>query len=328
MLWRGITVIVLVLLVCFVVIPQFAAAREAFLDVREISAASLASGIVLEVLSLLCYAQVTRTVLDPATRPTLWRVGRIDLAGIAVSNAVPAGGALALGVRFRYLAGAGVQRSTIVGALAVEVVVSDLVLGALFATGVVLSVATLPPSPYYQFAGVFVVAVFGTAATVIVLAVRYPERALAVVRRATRRMGGARRERVDSLAASTLTGLAVGRGRIAQAALWSALNLCLDAAALWVLLGAFGYHAAPALLVLLYGLVGILAIPPITPGGLGVIEGVLVPGLVSIGAGFDAAVLGVTAWRLVQYWGPMAVGAVAAASLSAVRRAQLVGGAR
>ena len=313
--WRAIAVVVLGLLLWFVVIPQFIAAWQALRDIGGINAALLAGGIVLEAMSLLCYAQVTRTVLDPGTRPSLARVARIDLAGIAVTNAVPAGGALSLGVRYRYLARAGVQRSTIAGALAVEIVVTDLVLGALFATGVVLSIATLPPSPYYQFAGIFVVAVFGTAAALIVLAVRSPERALATLRRATRRLNERWRDRIDQGARSVLTGLAVDRRRVARAALWAGLNLCLDAAALWVLLAAFGHRTAPALLLLLYGLVGILAIPPITPGGLGVIEGVLVPGLVSIGAGFGPAVLGVTAWRLVQYWGPTAVGALAAVSL-------------
>jgi uncharacterized protein (TIRG00374 family) len=310
--------VLLVFVLWFIVLPQFAAARQALLDIRDINVALLSTGVALEALSLYCYAQITRTVLDPSTLPSLWKVARINLAGITVSNVVPAGGALSLGVRFRYLAKAGVQRSTIVGALAVEIVVIYLVLGLLFAIGVVFSIATLPPSPYYQAAGVFVVAVFGTAAVLIGLAVRDPERALAVVRRVTRERW---RDRVEGAARSLLTGLAVDRRRIARATAWAAFNLTLDAAALWVLLAAFGYRPAPAHLLLLYTLVGILAIPPITPGGLGVIEGVLVPGLVSIGAAFGPAVLGVTAWRLVQYWGPTAVGAIAAVSLmSSTRR--------
>ena len=98
---------------------------------------------------------------------------------------------------------------------------------------------------------------------------------------------------------------------------WGAVNWLLDAAALWVLLAAFGYRADPGQLLLVYGLVGILSLVPITPGGLGIVEGVMVPLLVALGSTSQIAILGVIAWRLLQFWMPMPLGAVSALSLLA-----------
>ena len=44
---------------------------------------------------------------------------------------------------------------------------------------------------------------------------------------------------------------------------------------------------------------------PITPSGLGVVEGVLIPAVVSLGASASVALLGVLTWRLVQFWLPV-----------------------
>jgi uncharacterized protein (TIRG00374 family) len=116
--------------------------------------------------------------------------------------------------------------------------------------------------------------------------------------------------------------LALDRRRFAAAVFWGAVNWLLDAAALWVLLAAFGYAAAPGQLLLVYGLVGILAIVPITPGGLGVVEGAMVPLLVALGSTSEVAILGVIAWRLLQFWMPMPLGALSALSLLARPRAR------
>ena len=65
--------------------------------------------------------------------------------------------------------------------------------------------------------------------------------------------------------------------------IWAAANWLFDAASLWVFLFAFGQAVLPIDLLVAYGLANILAVIPITPGGLGVIEGVLIPTLVGFG---------------------------------------------
>jgi uncharacterized membrane protein YbhN (UPF0104 family) len=223
------------------------------------------------------------------------------------------------------LAQAGSSPTTIVGGLAVEVILSNLLLGAVFALGLLLSLASLPPSPYYQVAGVFMVVIFGGAAIALAVAVRRRAQVLSRVGGATRRLPDAWRDRIVRFvddAVGNVAVLARDRPRFGAAILWGALNWILDAAALWVLLAAFGYRADPGQLLLVYGLVGILALVPITPGGLGVVEGVMVPLLVALGATNQVAILGVIAWRLLQFWMPMPLGALSAISLLARPRAK------
>ena len=70
------------------------------------------------------------------------------------------------------------------------------------------------------------------------------------------------------------------RQLLIRALAWAAANWLLDAASLWVFILAFGHVVSPVDLLVAYGLANILAVIPITPGGLGVVEGILIPTLV------------------------------------------------
>jgi hypothetical protein len=67
----------------------------------------------------------------------------------------------------------------------------------------------------------------------------------------------------------------------------------------------------------------------VTPGGLGVVEGVLVPSLVGFGTTRGIAIVAVIGYRLVNFWLPIPVGAGAYLSLGSTdqratnRRAEL-----
>ena len=64
---------------------------------------------------------------------------------------------------------------------------------------------------------------------------------------------------------------------------WAAANWLLDAASLWVFVAAFSHFISPVDLLMAYGLANILAAIPITPGGLGVVEFVLVSMITGFG---------------------------------------------
>jgi uncharacterized protein (TIRG00374 family) len=82
-----------------------------------------------------------------------------------------------------------------------------------------------------------------------------------------------------------------------------------------VFLAAYGHRVNPLGLFVAYGLANLLATLPISPGGLGIIEGVLIPSLVGFGTPQAVAVLGVVSWRLFEFWAPIPVAGVAYASL-------------
>ncbi len=103
----------------------------------------------------------------------------------------------------------------------------------------------------------------------------------------------------------------------------------LDAASLWIFLFAYGKAVFPIDLLVAYGLANILAVIPITPGGLGVVEGVLIPTLVGFGVPKGIAILGVLTYRLVNFWLPIPLGGAAYLSLRLdMRRARPVSATR
>ena len=317
---RVLGVLVVAVLLWFVVIPQFIEAGHAIHTVRGLSIWPLLLALVLELTSLASYGALTFSALDPRDRPGYGTVALVDVTGVGLTNVLPGGGVVALAARGRLLARAGVSASSIVGGLAVEVILSNLLLGGVFALGLVLCLGHLPPSPYYLVAGAFIAIIFGGAALALAIAVRRRERVNRTVTQAAARLPENWRDRVvrfidDSVA--NVAALAEDRGRFAAAVFWGAVNWLFDGAALWVLLAVFGFRAEPGPLLLVYGLVCILGLLPITPGGIGIVEGVMVPMLVAIGAGPEAAVLGVVAWRLIQFWMPMPLAALSALVLLA-----------
>ncbi|HEY4225003.1 MAG TPA: lysylphosphatidylglycerol synthase transmembrane domain-containing protein [Pseudolysinimonas sp.] len=317
---RVLAVVVLVAVLRYVVIPQFVQADADLKSVHGLSPWTLLTGLALELASLAALAGLTRSSFDPRDRPGFATVLRIDLAGISVTNAVPAGSALALAVRYRLFARAGSRPPTIVGGFAAEGILSNLLLGGVFAAGLLLSIADVPPSPYYLVAAVVMVAIFGTASVTLAIAIRHREGVRRLAAAATRRMREQWQERIIRFLDDTVgnvAALAADRPRFGFALFWGAVNWLLDIAALWVFLAAFGYHAPTGQLMLIYGLTSILAIVPITPGGVGIIEGVMVPLLIASGAAPGAALLGVIAWRLVQFWMPIPVGGLTGLSLLA-----------
>ena len=96
---------------------------------------------------------------------------------------------------------------------------------------------------------------------------------------------------------------------------WAMANWLLDAASLWVFLRAFGGSIAIDGLLVSFGLANIVAVIPLTPGGLGFVEGVYVPTLVGFGLDRATATVGVLSYRVAQLWFPIVLGGVMYLSL-------------
>ena len=101
---------------------------------------------------------------------------------------------------------------------------------------------------------------------------------------------------------------------------WAAANWLLDAASLWVFVAAFSHFISPVDLLTAYGLANILAAIPLTPGGLGVVEFVLITMLAGFGLTEGQALSGVLAYRAVNFWLPIPFGGLAYASLELEQR--------
>jgi uncharacterized protein (TIRG00374 family) len=97
-----------------------------------------------------------------------------------------------------------------------------------------------------------------------------------------------------------------------QAAIVSAAATTgLDYLALLCALRAVGAEPRPSLVILAYAGARVLALIPVTPGGLGFVEAGLVGTLTLAGVDAQDALLATLTYRLVSYWLPIPAGAVA-----------------
>ena len=100
-----------------------------------------------------------------------------------------------------------------------------------------------------------------------------------------------------------------GRWKAAVAA--AAANTGFDYLALLFALRAVGANPQPSLVVLAYTAAELLALLPFTPGGLGFVEAGLTTLLVFAGVTAQQAVVGTLLYRLVSFWLPIPIGALA-----------------
>ncbi len=96
---------------------------------------------------------------------------------------------------------------------------------------------------------------------------------------------------------------------------WAAANWLFDAGALWVFLAAFGQRVQVDSLLVAFCIANVIAVIPITPGGLGVVEAVLTSTLVGFGVPAGPATVAVVTYRLAQFWLPIPLGGVSYLSL-------------
>jgi hypothetical protein len=105
-----------------------------------------------------------------------------------------------------------------------------------------------------------------------------------------------------------------------RAVLLSVGRVAFDYFALLAAVAAVGAHPSPSLIVVAYVSSVVLALIPITPGGLGFVEAGLTGVLTLAGIPASAAVLATLLYRLAEYWLPMALGPFAYVGFRVSRR--------
>jgi uncharacterized membrane protein YbhN (UPF0104 family) len=190
-------------------------------------------------------------------------------------------------------------------------------LNALLWIGLIVSIPLRGSSPIYGTAAVAGVVLMAIAGAVVFGLIDDKGRLHRVVRWFYNRIGR------DGEAAATLLdhlgervrGLVAEREVLRRVIVWGTANWLLDLLALWLFLRAFGGEVAPDGLLVAFGLANVLASIPITPGGLGIVEGVYIPTLVGFGVPVATATVTVLTYRIAQFWLPILVGAVSYLSL-------------
>jgi uncharacterized protein (TIRG00374 family) len=318
---RNVKITLMVLLLFFVgeyiLLPELASARKELHQLRHLNIVWLIIGAVFEVAALLAYAQLTHTVLSPGA-PTRGRIFRINMWALAISHVVPGGTVPGTAASYRLLTESGVPPSTAALGLATQGIGSAVVLNGIFWLSLLISIPLHGYNPLYGFAAILGVLLIAVFAGLIFLLTRGEEQATRFLNRVAHRLPFVKTETITALVEKVADRMQVlfrSPELLRRAGIWAAANWLLDAGSLYVFLFAFGVHLDPVDVLVAYGLANILAVIPLTPGGLGVIEITIVSLLTGFGGAGEAATAGVLSWRLVNFWLPIPYGGGAYLSL-------------
>jgi uncharacterized protein (TIRG00374 family) len=304
---RGFALLLFGAVLEYLVLPQIAGTRKALHLLGEIRPGWVVLGIALEMLSLVSYSMLTRTLLPG---PRFFWLLRTDVTAYGLSHLLPGGAATSTAMRYRLLREGGASAEDTAVGMTVEAVATTLVLLVIFLVALLATITLVGFNTLYiTTAVVGALFVAGALAAIFGLARQAPlgVRLLRWLLPHLPRRFAPRLEHSLRQASEQLRKLLADRASLRASALYATGNWTLDAASLWVFLAAFGHYINPGELLVGYGLANLLALVPITPGGLGVIEGVLIPSLVGFGTPSAVAVLGVISWRLINFWAPIPV---------------------
>src|SRR3984957_5185563 len=315
---RVVLLLILALVVEYLVVPELVGARKDLFLLNQVNGGWAVAGVVLEVLSLFTYAVLTKVLLPPGRKPSLSRLFRIDLSAAAVAHVIPAGtlGTAALG--FRLFTNEGISANDAGVMMAAKGLGSTIVLNVLLWLSLVISIPLAGFRPIYGTVAIIGTVLLAAVALVIIGVTRGTERAsriLHVVGDKIPWVSGDRLENAVREASKTASAMARDKHVLAWALIWASLNWLLDAASLWCFIAAFGSTLHPIELCAAYGIANVAGALPLTPGGLGVVDSAAPLLLVGFGVTRSVATLGVLAWRLVNFWLPIPVGALSYVSL-------------
>jgi len=311
-------VVIAVAAVEYGVIPFVVRTRSEISVLDQVAWPLLVVAVLAEIASLAAYTRLTQTLLDPSDRLRFAIQWRIDVTGYGLSHAVPGGGATAAGLRVGLMVDRDIAASTALALTVVQLALSVIGLMMVWLLGLLMVV------PHTGFTATTVALLLTTS---VVLAALEAAPHQAGVPPALRRLGSTTvhalvprrwREAVHDALVSGARWLREPRVTRRGVA-WGGANWLLDAVCLWLCLRAFGAAVPVELVLATYGLVNMVAMLPLTPGGIGIVEGLLIPAMAAAGAPAGAALAGVLTWRLLQFWLPIPAGALCWTTLVAHR---------
>ena len=264
----------------------------------------------LELASIVAFAIVQEELLaagDVKVTPR-WITG-VTLAATAIANSMPAGPLVSSVFAFRQYRRRGADEALAGWTLVAVFVAASVSLSLVAAAGVGIAGAE---GASLDLVGVTV----GVLIVTVVLGVVFVnhraldwliEAALRATRRLVHWPRGNLGDHVDHIV-TRIESVRLGPAKVLRVMAWALLNWILDCGCLAVCFLAVGVGIPWHGLLLAYG-AGQLAVNlPITPGGLGVVEGSLTIALVAFGGAETSTVAAVLLYRIMSFWGELPVG--------------------
>lgn len=313
---RRVIAVVVAGLSLYVLMPAFVHVLAAWPRLLHLEPWWLLVALFSEAASFVCQMALLRLVL----RTSDWfAVITAFLAGNSVTNTLPGGDAVGASVQYRMLAGTGIDTVQAAGGLAVSSIIG---VGALFA----LPIFALPViiGGEAVSAGLVHAGELGAIGFVLIVAlgvvVLTTNKTLLTLAKGIEwtleKLPGHknRRDNANDLGQRLLNERDQVRADLGKnwwkAVLLVAGRIGFDYGSLLAILRATGTRPNPSLVLLAYAATAVLALLPITPGGLGIVEASLSGLLVLANVPSANAVVATLAFRLGSYWIPTFAGAV------------------
>ena len=298
----------------YVLAPQLLDVWEEAPRIEAIGWVGLAAMVVLEGASFYAVWQLQRIIVPELDT---FSAATAQLSANAVSRAVPGGAAIGAGVHLRLWTLAGVPSARAATGMATTSLISTATLLALPIVSLFVAALGAPvPSGLVSVAiggALLAAALFGFGAALLIRP-GFAQKAARVVHRlagwVARRIGRVGPSIDDLLERRAELIASLGpRWRAALGA--SVANWGLDYLVLVAALQFLGADPRFSVVLLAYGAAAVLAMIPLTPGGVGFVEAGLTSLLVVAGVPARDALLATLAYRITSFWLPLPAGLVA-----------------
>jgi hypothetical protein len=263
-----------------------------------------------EILSYACFAMMQRELLRAGhLQPPWWTLFKLTFGSQALTNSLPVGNALASVYGFRWFRRFGADNTLAVWALAGTLIGAMVSLSLVAVIG--LGLATDAGASYD-----LVPVLIGVFAVTLALGSLFVyERPLHWVVSGglrlsvalTGRPRGDRAQRIGEIM-SWLTAVRLSWTQTGRIVTWGTFNWLLDCACFAMMFLAIGAPIPWKGLLLAYGAGQLAASLPITPGGLGVVEGSITVALVAFGGPEASTAYAVLLYRILSFWMILVIG--------------------
>jgi uncharacterized protein (TIRG00374 family) len=313
--WRSIAkksvMVVVAGITIYLVFPSLTEVFDSFPKLTSLDPVWFSIAVLLQAAHFTCTIALQRIAL----RTKAWfSVTTSQLSGNAISLIVPGGAAFGAATQFRMLAAAGNDPATAVagltafsllgigGLLALPIFVLPAILAGTPVANGLLHAALLGLVAFVLFAG------FGALVLTLDGPLRWAGRVVQVGRNRMKRKSPPMTGLPERLVYERNRIRDVLGRRWKAAMLLSSGRLAFDFGTLLATIRATGVKPNPSLVLLAYAVAGLLALVPITPGGLGLVEAGLSALLILAGVPGGDAVVATLAYRIISYWLPIFVG--------------------
>ncbi len=296
----------------YIALPAFTKVVSAWPKLFHLSFLWLFVMLCAEIVSFACAATLLRILL----RTKLWfSVVAALLVGNAVTNVLPAGDVAGAGVQYQMLSMGGIDSAQAGGGLAVSAIIGLAGLFILPVCAIPAILGGVPISPGLEHAAILgiigFILIIGAGA--VLLTTDKPLLKLAsVAQRLLNALPKRKKKKAEGLGERLVDERNLVRANLGkrwrEAVLLIGGRIGFDYFALLAALRATGAKPNAPLVLLAYAATAVIALFPITPGGLGVVEASLSGLLVLAGVPSARAIIATLAYRLVTYWLPIFAG--------------------